>query len=193
MTGTELLEVCEGGLLLIALVIGLFYLRADYEVDAFRQEMFKLRDEIFDYAASGHISFDHPAYVQLRDLANGLIRFAHRLTLWRILTMFALYRVLGIWESPTFGRDLEKNISSIGCAQVQSRMRDFHKQMSFFTVWQLVRSTIAFWPVIVFVFVKEMIGKARIVRSLVIKETVESPAGQTIPTAWIEEQAVACV
>ncbi len=35
-------------------------------LDCFRQNMFSVRDELFDYAAAGNISFDNPAYILLR-------------------------------------------------------------------------------------------------------------------------------
>ena len=50
--------------------------------DWFRQSLFELRDELFDYAAAGHIEFDHPAYGMLRKIINGYVRFAHQATAW---------------------------------------------------------------------------------------------------------------
>ncbi len=58
-----------------------FWVLRSYQVDAFRQRMFALRDEWFDYADSGGISFEHAAYRNVRNMMNGHIRFAHRLDL----------------------------------------------------------------------------------------------------------------
>jgi hypothetical protein len=44
----------------------------------FRQRLFALRDELFDIAREGAISYDHPAYGLLRTTLNGFIRFGHR-------------------------------------------------------------------------------------------------------------------
>lgn len=63
----------------------LFWRYRKYSVDKFRQEVFALRDELFDYAAEGHVPFDHPAYTMLRTTMNGFIRFGHRLSLWQFL------------------------------------------------------------------------------------------------------------
>lgn len=49
-------------------------------LDSFRQKMFVVRDELFDYAASGKIEFNDPAYRLLRQSMNGHIRYAHQLT-----------------------------------------------------------------------------------------------------------------
>lgn len=195
MSSHDLLAVWESGLLLIGILAGWFYLRADYEVDSFRQEMFRLRDEMFDYASDGAISYDHPAYIQLRGLANGLIRFAHRMTLWRILVMFGLHLLLGIRRTPTFDADLERNIVSIGSPEVEAKMREFHKKIAFFMTWQLVRSSLVFWPLIVCVLIKHAFEAARVQmsRTGTIREAAESATVQkAIPTDWIEEQAIAC-
>jgi len=57
-----------------------YYLLKPQRVDAFREDLFTLRDSLFDLAADGVVPFNHPAYAQLRLLINGMIRFAHRLT-----------------------------------------------------------------------------------------------------------------
>ena len=69
------------GLSLAALWIVGFFLYRSYRVDMFRQNMFALRDELFDLARNGAIQFNHPAYCTLRTLCNGYIRFGHRLNI----------------------------------------------------------------------------------------------------------------
>jgi hypothetical protein len=51
----------------------------EYRVDLFRQRIFNLRDELFDLAREGVLSFDDPAYGLLRTALNGFIRFGHRI------------------------------------------------------------------------------------------------------------------
>lgn len=63
--------------LLALWVLHVFFWR-DYEVDKARQRYFALRERLFDLAADGQISFDHPAYGTLRTMINGHIRYAHR-------------------------------------------------------------------------------------------------------------------
>jgi hypothetical protein len=193
MTAQELLAVWEGGVLVIFLFIAWIHLRADYGVDKFRQEMFAMRDEMFDYAGCGQISFNHPAYTQLRNLANGLIRFAHRMTFWRILMIFALCSFFGVRRTLTFDADLERDIASIGSIAVQEAMRGFHKKIGFLIARQLIRSSVVFWPLVGFVLGKYLLRAAR-AKTWAMRETAESPAVQrTIPTIWIEEQAIASV
>lgn len=49
-------------------------------VDMARQRLFQLRDEIFDLAADGKISFDDPSYHEVRSAFNAMIRFCHVIT-----------------------------------------------------------------------------------------------------------------
>jgi hypothetical protein len=63
-----------------------FYLIKDYRVSNFRERLFSLREELFQFAALGHVSFDDPAYVELRALINGMLRFAHRVTFLTLIT-----------------------------------------------------------------------------------------------------------
>lgn len=58
-----------------------FWLYRDYRVDQFRQSLFAIRDELFDFAADGNIGFDHAVYRGLRELINRQIRFGHRIRL----------------------------------------------------------------------------------------------------------------
>ena len=69
---------------LFALWFLYFFCWREHRVDTYRQRLFAVRDDLFDYAASGAVGFDDPAYTTLRDLSNGLIRFAHRLTFVRV-------------------------------------------------------------------------------------------------------------
>ena len=66
---------------LLGIYVIVFWFYRSYRVDTFRQSMFSLRDELFDFAADGHIEFDHLAYRQLRDLMNGYIRFGHEVSI----------------------------------------------------------------------------------------------------------------
>ncbi|MGA2131199.1 MAG: hypothetical protein ABSH50_02705 [Bryobacteraceae bacterium] len=75
---------------LALLWILVFRLASDYRTDALRDKLFAVREKLFDYAVTGNISFDDPAYTKLRMLLNGLIRFAHRLTFSR-LTLGCLF------------------------------------------------------------------------------------------------------
>ena len=65
----------------------LFWLYRDYRLDAFRQELFALRDRLFDLATKQSLGYDHPAYGSLRQTINGFIRFGHRLGLGQVILL----------------------------------------------------------------------------------------------------------
>lgn len=87
---------------LFGLAILMYWLRADYRIDLFRERMFALRDQLFDFAAAGGVSFDHPAYGLLRSTMNGYIRFAHRMLPLNILILIVLTKGGPNYEA-TFG------------------------------------------------------------------------------------------
>lgn len=113
----------------LQLAVGLFtiwFLFAcwrEYKNDAFRQRLFALRDDLFDYAHSGKISFDDPAYRTLRNLTNVFIRFAHRLTFTRVIVLVTAHRStenpMEIWT-----KDIERLPSD-----VQAKLKQTHDEI----------------------------------------------------------------
>lgn len=65
-----------------------FWFYRDYRLDKFRQDLFALRDSLFDLACSGRIGFDHRVYGLLRSGINGTIRHAHRISVVDLLLLF---------------------------------------------------------------------------------------------------------
>ncbi|MDM0054062.1 hypothetical protein [Variovorax fucosicus] len=63
-----------------------FFLVNQHRVDRLRQQLFFIRDALFDEAAAGRISFDSRAYVYTRTVLNGLLRFSHRVSFSRFFT-----------------------------------------------------------------------------------------------------------
>lgn len=60
-------------------------------IDQFREHMFRLRRELFMYMADGHIAPTHPAYCELREMLNGLLRHSERFTFWWTLTVMIVF------------------------------------------------------------------------------------------------------
>ncbi len=65
---------------LLLLVFLVFFAYQTYRVDKFRQDLFLIRDELFDAALNQEVSFDDRGYILTRQLINGMIRFGHRLS-----------------------------------------------------------------------------------------------------------------
>lgn len=51
-------------------------------LEFYRMDIFELRDELFDYAAEGNISFDNESYQLVRTLLNGYLRYAENLDIY---------------------------------------------------------------------------------------------------------------
>jgi hypothetical protein len=87
-------------LLMLLLLAGLlwwwfFFAYKDYRIALLRQELFKIRDELFARAAQGEISFDHAAYGMARTTLNGMIRFAHQVSFLRFIVGSIVHRYFG--------------------------------------------------------------------------------------------------
>ena len=121
---------------LIAVVLFKFWSEA--RLDAFRQRMFALRDELFDYAADGNIGFDEPAYRLLRQSMNGAIRYAHHLTFFRVcVTMaeiqFAVYVPKNDWFE-----DWQLALKRLANDDARNRLEAFHSRAMQLMVGRLV-------------------------------------------------------
>jgi hypothetical protein len=66
-----------------------------YLTDNFRNQLFTLRDEMFLYACDQEI-LNSPAYLNLRVLMNGMIRYAHRTSIGRLMVLDAARRLFRI-------------------------------------------------------------------------------------------------
>lgn len=121
--GTELVKLTIGFLSLWVLI---FWAWRDYRLDAFREKLFALRAELFDFAARGKVSFDHPAYTILRGRMNAMIRLAHVLTMTRLIIVLALKdktlpdHKLIQWQEAVEGLD---------SVEVKANLKDFHARM----------------------------------------------------------------
>lgn len=128
MNASQAIHVLESSLSSILLIFVLLKLWPELRLDSFRQEMFALRDELFDFADAGNISFSHPSYRLLRRSMNGFIRFGHQLTFFR-LCMTLLRWKFGL-EKPNLGwaRSLSQSLKTIPDESVRTRLEAFHSR-----------------------------------------------------------------
>lgn len=75
-----------------SLALAIYILWANYYrslfCDKYRQKLFQIRDQLFNKAAEGEVSFDDPIYHSLRYIINGLIRYAHKISATSIFLMW---------------------------------------------------------------------------------------------------------
>jgi|SRR6185437_10032556 len=125
---TILVNVFQSGIVLIALTVVAFWLWPTVRLDSFRQDMFRVRDELFDYAASGKISFQSPAYCLLRQSMNGFIRHGHRLTLFQIVMNALTWKAVGQVPNYVWTKRWCAALEAIPDADVKQDLIKFHER-----------------------------------------------------------------
>lgn len=131
----ESLIVASSTISLLGIWYAMTTLLREYRVEKFRQEAFALRDALFDEAASGRISFDHPAYGLTRNLMNGFIRSAHRISLLHFVATEVFVQAPPTEQS--FSGRLDQAISTLSSDQ-KKLYDDYHTKMSVLVVKQLM-------------------------------------------------------
>ena len=105
---------------------GFFYLFRDLTVDSFRERMFEARDQLFDDAADGLISFTHPAYILLRLTMNGFIRHGHRISLFEMVMLWINLRNV---QGKSFSQRYEESLKGLDCATIE-RLTVYKERMN---------------------------------------------------------------
>ena len=141
------------GLLELAIYLfalaGVFRLLRLYFIDALRERLFTIREDLFDYAADGSIGFDDPAYVKLRLVFNSLIRFADHLTGTRLLLLVVSSKV---WTAPD-NLDWHHSFDSLSLEQ-RRRLVDLHAQATRAVAEHLMRTSLVPWFLLAVYMVK---------------------------------------
>ncbi len=109
----DLVLVFQSAVCVAALAFVFLRFWAEARLDSFRQEMFIIRDELFDYAADGNVGFDDPAYRLLRRSMNGFIRYAHQLTFFKVCMTAIELKVAGRSTETTWSEQWESAIKNI--------------------------------------------------------------------------------
>src|SRR5665213_1854029 len=121
-------DVTSGLSLAIALgaLTVLYVLFRDYKVDKVRDDLFALRDELFDYAWE-HKLFEHGGYTKLRIIMNAMLRYAHKLTFARLLLTLLLLRATRPRANPYM--DWRVALGTLPREQAKT-IEEFHAKMS---------------------------------------------------------------
>ena len=105
----------------------------EHRVDTFRQRLFGVRDGLFDFAAAGGISFDDSAYLTLRALANGMIRYAHRLNFSRVLVLILFSKTPEDNRMDAWLRDVQSRQP-----EVRDKLLKAHSEIAQAILWHIV-------------------------------------------------------
>jgi hypothetical protein len=145
MTESQLANVLQFSVVAILWAILIFKILPDARLDAFRQRMFGIRDEMFDFAAAGNIPFDHPAYVLLRRQMNGFIRYGHQLTVFRCLMTAAIHKVSGRPTKGAWFSEWQGALDSLEDVSVRNEMENFHNRGMMLAIKRLLFASPLLW------------------------------------------------
>jgi hypothetical protein len=133
----------------------------EWRLDSFRQDMFVVRDELFDYAADGNISFDHPAYILLRRQMNGLIRYGHHLTVFRGLMTISIHKISGIPAHASWYDAWQKALVTIEDDSVRQNLERFHRRGMVLAIVRLVTGSPILLAIILVLMVEFLLHGVR--------------------------------
>ena len=117
----------------------------EWRLDSFRQNMFIVRDELFDYAADGHISFNHPAYLLLRSQMNGFIRYGHHLTVFRGLMTIAIHKISGVPARASWYDAWQNSLNTIEDNSVRQQLERFQRRGMVLAISRLISGSPLLW------------------------------------------------
>ena|SRR5438094_7034164 len=102
--------------------------------------MVEVRDELFDYPADGNIAFNDPAYLRLRGLMNGFIRYAHNLTPFRILMSYLKWKFTSSQSVGEWTESWNRALAQIEDSNVKNQLEKFHSRATALVFGQFVLS-----------------------------------------------------
>ena len=135
------IEAQIGSLISIGfLLLLVFWALRDYQIDATRQRLFKLRDELFDKARAGEIDFNSPAYGAMRCALNRSIRFTHRTNITFITLILAKAIYDGESLESSFSKHMDKHSKNLDEEQ-KKLIDETKKQMDFINVRHAINAS----------------------------------------------------
>lgn len=190
MSANQLAVVLQFSVVAILWTFLVFKVIPYARLDGFRQKMFGIRDEMFDYAANGNIAFDHPAYVMLRHQMNGFIRYGHQLTVFRCLMTVAMRKVEGAeMNTASWHSEWQKSLDSIQSDEVRAALANFYQRSMWLAVKRLLFGSPLLWLVTTLFMVQLLLqGVAKGLRQLVRMAATKAFTGP-INDRLIEETA----
>ena len=164
ITNTQIFYFLLSLLCLAGLWFLLFILYRQYVVDRFREDMFALRDEIFDFASTGKIGFDSSAYQILRGTTNGFIRFAHKMGLLQLVTFASLAKKEDMhYSAAAFEAQWSEAIGTCP-AEVQKQLNTYRMRMNLIALKFVINSSpillsTILVPLLLFIMLKCFFGR----------------------------------
>lgn len=150
-----------------------FWLYRDYRLDKFREELFSLRDELFDLAVDKKISFESPAYGMLRSTINGTIQFGHHLGLLNVVALLWAKRKKSTTES-SFTQRWRATITEVD-PESRKKLLSIHFRLHFIVFEQVVLTSFIL-----------MFSVVSVVVFFVLKMAFENVINQLLSIKWFD-------
>jgi hypothetical protein len=178
------IEIIQLSIALFLLWAFVYYCYRDYRLDMFREELFVIRAELFEFAANGDVPFDSPAYTILRNFINQMIRYAHTFTILRfgiVQSLNSLYpncmrNVIEEWKGA---------VERIESEETRNHLYEFHNRVVRSISKQLVMrsfllTSFAFLGVVVLLLVGSTQKLADVLLRIFREEDIERLESQVI-------------
>ncbi len=109
-------------------------------IDSTRQDLYALRDEVFDYAMDqrNSVTFDSEAYKIMRSMVHGAIRYTHRMTLLHFLLHGVVARGVHSKSQGEFNGKWRAALEQLHPID-QQRMQEFRSQKNFIVIKHAAR------------------------------------------------------
>ena len=192
MNIAQLTATIESCIMVIALAVLCLKFIPGSRLLGFRQEMFAIRDELFDYVAAGNVCFSDPAYRLLRQSMNGYIRYAHQLTFFRLCVTLIERRICGIKETTAWHDKWRNSLSNIKNSDVRDRLCEFHKRSNELAIRRVVHGSPVLLSGFVAVAISLMIRDGWHNTKRIVNRAAEVTLSKIVSTNSIEEAAAAC-
>jgi hypothetical protein len=142
------LEALSTIISLAVLWIYICWIYRGFRDDLFRQDLFDLRDELFDLGIAKEIAFDHPAYGLLRSTINGFMRGADNMS----LTSLVIFAVAGRPElreaQKSYAQRWEAAANSLP-GETRSKLLDIRDRLNGRLIMHVVATSPLTWILIV--------------------------------------------
>ena len=99
MDAQDQLAIAQLGVSLALLVVAVSVMHRRTRVDCFRERLFTLRDELFDFMWQNNVDFDLPAYRLVRTVLNNVICVASSITPMTLLVVLLVVKRQAAHES----------------------------------------------------------------------------------------------
>lgn len=132
-----------------------------YRLDKTRQDLFAIRNDLFDKWAAMGMPFDDGAYGMVRTTLNGMIQFAHRISIIRLAAAIAADQQ---YRSGETARQYEENLSNrLNKLPPNARkaIQDAREQMHYVIASHLIFSSLVFSTLAIIAAVFLMTTKLR--------------------------------